>query len=87
MLAYIGGMEHPHGPVIDMTPDGQFIEPPKPSILSYLLRLALFGVALAVIVTLFWTLVLLIPLLLLVGAVGFFLFRPKIVTLRGARRF
>lgn len=81
-------MEHSKGPVIDMTPDGRFIGPPKPSILTYLLRLALFGVALAVVATLFWAAVLLLPLLLLAGVIGFFLLRPHIVRItRGPRRF
>lgn len=70
-----------------MTPDGQFIERPKPSILNYLVRLALFGVGLLAIVTLFWTLVLLIPLLLLVGVAGFFIFRSKMASFQATRRF
>jgi positive regulator of sigma E activity len=79
-------MEHSNGPVIDMTPDGQFIEPPKPSILTYLLRLAMFGVALAVVAALFWTVLLVLPLLILVGIIAFFVFRPHITRL-GPRRF
>jgi hypothetical protein len=79
-------MEHSQGPVIDMTPDGQFIEPPKPSILTYLLRLAMFGVALAVVVALFWTMLLVLPLLILAGVIAFFVFRPRI-THFGPRRF
>jgi hypothetical protein len=77
-------MEHSNGPVIDMTPDGQFIEPPKPSILTYLLRLAMFGVALAVVAAMFWTVILVLPLLLLVGALAYMLFRPR---RGGLRRF
>jgi uncharacterized membrane protein len=68
----------PNGPVIDMTPDGQFIEPPKPSILTYLLRLAMFGVALAAIVAFFWTLILVLPLLLLAAVIGYFALRSRI---------
>ena len=79
-------MENSNGPVIDMTPDGQFIEPPKPSILTYLLRLALFGVALVAVVALFWTVLLVLPLLFLAGMIGYFLFRPQI-TRFGPRRF
>ncbi len=71
-------MEHSNGPVIDMTPDGQFIEPPKPSILTYVLRLAMFGVALAAIAAFFWTLILVLPLLLLAGIIGYFALRPRI---------
>ncbi|HYP64263.1 MAG TPA: hypothetical protein VEQ16_10255 [Acidocella sp.] len=69
-----------------MTPDGQFVEPPKPSILTWLLRLAMFGLTLGLIVALFWTLVLVVPLLILAGIVGFFLFRPR-VTWINTRRF
>jgi hypothetical protein len=76
-------MEHSQGPVIDMTPDGQFIEPPKPSIMTYLLRLALFGVGLAAIVALFWTLLLVLPLLIIAGIIGYFVIKPKI----NVRRF
>jgi len=75
-------MEHSQGPVIDMTPDGQFIEPPKPSILTYLLRLALFGVALAAVVALFWTIILVLPLLILAGVIGYFVVKPKITVRR-----
>ena len=75
----------PNGPVIDMTPDGQFIEPPKPSILTYVLRLAMFGVALAAFAAFFWTLILVLPLLILAGVIGFFVFRPHII--RVSRRF
>ena len=71
-------MEPSNGPVIDMTPDGQFIEPPRPSILTYLLRLAVFGVALAIIATLFWTMLLVLPMLILAGVIGFLLLRPQI---------
>jgi uncharacterized membrane protein len=71
-------MKQANGPVIDMTPDGKFIEPPKPSILIYVLRLALFGVALAVVAALFWTLILVLPLILLAAVIGYFVLRPQI---------
>lgn len=82
-------MEQSNGPVIDMTPDGQFIDPPKPSIFAYLLRLALFGVALAAIAALFWTVILVLPLFILAGVIGVFIFRPRIIqfTQTGPRRF
>jgi hypothetical protein len=83
--AYMWGMEHSNGPVIDMTPDGEFIDPPKPSILTYFLRLALFGVALAAVAALFWTVILVLPLLLLAGALGYLLLKPRSVG--GFRRF
>ncbi len=79
-------MERSDGPVIDMTPDGKFIEPPKPSIFSYLLRLAAFGLALAVIAALFWALVLVVPLLILAGVVAYLVFKPRMVWVN-QRRF
>lgn len=68
-----------------MTPDGKFVEPPKPSILSYLLRLAAFGLALAAIAALFWALVLVVPLLILAGLVGYFVFKPRAVWVKHRR--
>ena len=75
-------MEHANGPVIDMTPDGQFIEPPKPTILNYLLRLAMFGVALAIVAAIFWTMILVLPLLILAAVIGYFAIKPKITVRR-----
>lgn len=82
----MSAMEHSNGPVIDMTPDGAFVTPPRPGILAYLLRLALFGVALATVAALFWTIILVLPLLILAMVVGFFVFRPRIMQF-GPRRF
>lgn len=79
-------MEKSQGPVIDMTPDGQFIEPPKPSIVTWLLRLAAFGLSLAIVFALFWTMIIVVPLLILAGAVSFFLFRSRI-NWQATRRF
>ena len=39
-------MTNENGPVIDMTTDGRFVEPPKPSLVQIALRLAAFAVAL-----------------------------------------
>jgi hypothetical protein len=64
-------MKTSQGPVIDMTTDGKFINPPKPSLGGVLLRLVLFGAALGVISALFWLTVLLIPFLLLLGVLGY----------------
>jgi hypothetical protein len=66
------------GPVIDMTPDGAFIEPPKPTFGSILLRLAAFGVFLCIAGLLFWTVLFLIPVLLVLGVVGYFFARTKL---------
>jgi len=66
------------GPVIDMTPDGAFIEPPKPTLGTILLRLAAFGVFLCIAGLLFWTVLFLIPVLLVLGVVGYFFARTKL---------
>lgn len=64
-------MAKSNGPVIDMRPDGTFIEPPKPSLGVILVRLALFGVALCAVAVLFWTVVFVVPVLLVLGAAGY----------------
>ena len=66
------------GPVIDMTPDGAFIEPPKPTLGTILLRLAAFGAFLCIAGLLFWTVLFLIPVLLVLGVVGYFIARAKL---------
>ncbi|MDE2239563.1 MAG: hypothetical protein KGJ73_06480 [Rhodospirillales bacterium] len=65
------------GPVLDMTPDGRFIEPPKPSITQILLRLAFFGIALCVGAALVWTAFIMIPILLVLGFVGYLFARSQ----------
>jgi hypothetical protein len=59
------------GPVIEMTADGSFIEPPKPKLGTILVRLALFGVALCVAALMFWTALFVIPVLIVLGLLGF----------------
>jgi fatty acid desaturase len=67
-----------NGPIIDMTPEGEFIQPPRPNKwLVFLARLALFGLALVLIAMMFWAAVILIPLLLLAGLVGAVFFMPS----------
>ena len=80
-------MTNQDGPVIDMTPQGEFIDPPKPGIGTFLLRLALFGVALAVVAALFWTMILVLPLLILAGVASYFVFRSHIGRVFTIRRF
>jgi hypothetical protein len=78
-------MDQHEAPVIDMTPDGQFLDPPKPSIFTYLLRLAAFGLALAIAAALFWAAIIIIPLLLLAGLIAYLILRPRITVLRPGR--
>ena len=77
-------MKNDEGPVIDMTPEGEFIDPPAPKadIGMLVVRLVVFGLVLGVIGLMFWTVLLALPLLLLVGVVGYFavrlpMFRPR----------
>jgi hypothetical protein len=61
-----------------MTPDGRFIEPPKPSWGAILVRLALFGLFLAIGAMVFWTLLFMIPVILVLGIIGYFVARSQI---------
>ncbi len=71
-------MANSDGPVIDMTLDGTFIEPPKPTLGTILVRLAAFGVFLCIAGLLFWTVMFLIPVLLVLGVAGYFFARAKL---------
>jgi hypothetical protein len=71
-------MANSNGPVIDMTPDGAFIEPPKPSIGTILVRLALFGLFLCIGAIVFWTALFVLPVLILLGVVGYFFARMQL---------
>ncbi|HUW80196.1 MAG TPA: hypothetical protein VMV54_04775 [Acidocella sp.] len=66
-------MANSNGPVIDMTPDGAFIEPPKPTLGTILMRLVAFAVFLCIGAVVFWTALFVIPILIVLGIVGFFL--------------
>jgi uncharacterized membrane protein len=68
------------GPVIDMTPDGAFIDPPKSAPVSLgtiVARVIAFGVALCVVALLFWAALFVIPVLVVLGVVGYFLGRGQ----------
>jgi hypothetical protein len=71
-------MANSNGPVIDMTPDGAFIEPPKPSIGTILVRLALFGLFLCIGAIVFWTAVFVLPVLIVLGVAGYFFARMQL---------
>ena len=74
------GMEKDEGPVIDMTPEGEFVDPPpaKPGVGAFLVRLAIFGLMVGAVGLMFWTVLLALPLLLLAGMVGYFMaFRAR----------
>ena len=74
-------MAKSHGPVIDMTPDGTFIDPPKTRPTSFgtiVARLFAFGVALCVVAVLFWAALFIIPVLIVLGVVGYLFGRGHI---------
>lgn len=64
-------MSKENGPVLDMTPDGHFVERSKPTLMQILLRLAVVGMALFVGAALLWTALIMIPILLVLGFVGY----------------
>jgi len=71
-------MANSNGPVIDMTPDGAFIEPPKPTLGLILLRLAAFGILLCLGALVFWTMLFVLPVLLILGVAGYFVARGQL---------
>jgi hypothetical protein len=60
-----------------MTPEGAFIEPPRPTLGGILVRLAAFAVFLCVAAVLFWTALFVIPVLFVLGVVGYFVARAQ----------
>ena len=68
-------MANSNGPVIDMTPEGNFIEPPKPKLGEILLRLVMFGLFLCLAGVMFWVMfwvaIFVVPVLVLLGLAGF----------------
>ncbi len=71
-------MRTPNGPIIDMTGGGEFIDPPKPGLGTIAARVAAFGLLLFMAAAAFWAALFLIPLLLVLGAVGYFTFRHQL---------
>jgi hypothetical protein len=67
------------GPQIDMTPDGQFLEPPRETPAEKLLRYGVVVAAIAGLVAVaalaFWLAVLLIPVVIIAAAVAYAAFR------------
>jgi hypothetical protein len=64
-------------PVIDMTPDGRFIDRSGPAIGVIGLRILMFGTGLCVIAAVFWTMVMVLPALLLLAAIGYIVGRIR----------
>ncbi len=81
-------MKKDEGPVIDMTPEGEFVDSPQPKadIGMFVVRLAIFGLVLGAVALMFWMAVLVIPLLLL-GGLGIMLLRGLFAGGGTPRRF
>ncbi len=60
-----------------MTPDGRIIDPPKPTLGMILLRLAAFAVFLCIGALVFWTMIFMLPVLLVLGVIGYFVARSQ----------
>ena len=74
-------MKKSDAPVIDMTVDGAFIDRPTRPPVSFgtiAARLVAFGVALSVAALLFWAALFIIPVLMVLGVVGYFFTRGKL---------
>ncbi len=67
------------GPQLDMTPDGQFLEPPRETTAEKLLRYGVVVAAIAGLLALaalaFWLAVMLIPVVIVAAAVAYAAFR------------
>ncbi len=61
-----------------MTRNGEFIEPPKPSLGTIFARIIAFGALLLVAAVAFWMALFLIPVLLVLGIGGYFFLRHQI---------
>lgn len=60
---------------LDMTRDGDFVEPPRASIGEIALRLVGFALLLSIGVIAFWLAVFAIPVLIVLGLIGYLVFR------------
>jgi hypothetical protein len=68
-------MEEYRRPVIDMNPDGSFVRPPHLTLGQIITRVVGLMVALAIGWVMFWTAIFMIPVLLVVGLIGYAVFR------------
>ncbi len=71
-------MANQNGPIIDMTQGGEFIDRPRPSLGTIAGRVAAFGVLLLLAAVAFWAALFIIPMLLLLGVVAYFVARQQI---------
>jgi hypothetical protein len=78
MRAYVPVMANANGPIIDMTPDGDFITPPKPTMGGILARLAAFAVLLVVAAVAFWMALFIIPVMIILGLAAYAFSRGQV---------
>jgi hypothetical protein len=71
-------MNKQNGPVIDMTPDGNFVQPAQPTLGVILARLAGFAALLIIAAVAFWMALFIIPILIILAIAAFALTRPQI---------
>jgi uncharacterized BrkB/YihY/UPF0761 family membrane protein len=71
-------MTNPNGPIIDMTRSGDFVQPARPGFGTIVARLAALGVLLLVAALAFWAALFIVPVLLVLGVIGYFVFRQQV---------
>jgi len=64
--------------VIDMTPQGDFIEPAKPTLGTILARIIAFGLLLVIAAVAFWMALFIVPVLIILGIAFYALNRAQI---------
>ncbi len=75
--AYVPAMVNRNGPVIDMTPDGNFVQPPKPTLGVIAARLIAFAALLVVAAVAFWMALFIVPILIILGIAAYALSRAQ----------
>jgi len=70
-------MKDSEGPIIDMTPDGAFVDPPKATLGTIVLRVLVFGIILFVGAVAFWTALFMLPVLILMGLAAYLVMRSQ----------
>ncbi len=66
-----------NAPVIDMTTDGRFVDRQGPTLAVIGLRILMFATGLCVIAAVFWTMIMLLPAVLLIVALGYIVGRLR----------
>jgi hypothetical protein len=64
--------------IIDMTPEGRILGPQPVSLGTIMARLAAFGVGLFVLAIAFWAALFLLPVMLILGVLGYFALRGQL---------